>query len=327
MIAAGTPEEVAAVEESYTGQFLRRVLAGASRAAALREPAERPHGLLGRGLCCSYSPSGGGLLRPPHRSARRQAARSRARRRPGRALHDGQVVPTAQTHGAASDARLVARPARPAAPRPSSRAARRRRRRGALGADPRDRDPGRDRRHPLDAGRGGRCSTSGSTRLARRRRDVHRRAVLRRGRLLPARLSSVSASRALGSEGSSGRRGTSLAFAAVPVALSLVRLAASKLALTAATGSGRGAPTREPGGSSFAVIGLAFVAWSLGAARRRPANDLRLPWRGVAGALALAAGSSLASLVAASSALERGVGAPVAASSASKRASSSSGIA
>jgi excinuclease ABC subunit A len=34
LIAAGTPEEVAEVEESYTGRFLQRVLAPAAAAAA-----------------------------------------------------------------------------------------------------------------------------------------------------------------------------------------------------------------------------------------------------------------------------------------------------
>ena len=34
LIAAGTPEEVAEVEGSYTGQFLRRVLAGRAAVAA-----------------------------------------------------------------------------------------------------------------------------------------------------------------------------------------------------------------------------------------------------------------------------------------------------
>ena len=34
LIATGTPEEIAAVDESYTGQFLRDVLAGQERAVA-----------------------------------------------------------------------------------------------------------------------------------------------------------------------------------------------------------------------------------------------------------------------------------------------------
>jgi excinuclease ABC subunit A len=34
VIAAGTPEQVAEVEESYTGQFLRRLLPAATAAAA-----------------------------------------------------------------------------------------------------------------------------------------------------------------------------------------------------------------------------------------------------------------------------------------------------
>jgi excinuclease ABC subunit A len=34
LIATGTPEEIAAVDESYTGQFLRGVLAGRERAVA-----------------------------------------------------------------------------------------------------------------------------------------------------------------------------------------------------------------------------------------------------------------------------------------------------
>jgi excinuclease ABC subunit A len=34
VIATGTPEQVAEVEESYTGQFLRRVLPGVAAAAA-----------------------------------------------------------------------------------------------------------------------------------------------------------------------------------------------------------------------------------------------------------------------------------------------------
>ena len=34
LIAAGTPEEVAAVDESYTGQFLRGVLVGREAAVA-----------------------------------------------------------------------------------------------------------------------------------------------------------------------------------------------------------------------------------------------------------------------------------------------------
>jgi len=34
VIADGTPEEVAGVEESYTGQFLRQVLAGSREPAA-----------------------------------------------------------------------------------------------------------------------------------------------------------------------------------------------------------------------------------------------------------------------------------------------------
>jgi excinuclease ABC subunit A len=34
VIATGTPEQVAEVEESYTGQFLRKVLPGVAAAAA-----------------------------------------------------------------------------------------------------------------------------------------------------------------------------------------------------------------------------------------------------------------------------------------------------
>ena len=34
LIASGTPEQVADVEDSYTGQFLRRILPGVAAAAA-----------------------------------------------------------------------------------------------------------------------------------------------------------------------------------------------------------------------------------------------------------------------------------------------------
>ena len=39
LIATGTPEEIAAVDESYTGQFLRGVLAGPERSGCRLGPA------------------------------------------------------------------------------------------------------------------------------------------------------------------------------------------------------------------------------------------------------------------------------------------------
>jgi len=50
VVAEGTPEEVAACDHSYTGQFLRRVLDPAKVEEARRRLTRQPAGAVGAGL-------------------------------------------------------------------------------------------------------------------------------------------------------------------------------------------------------------------------------------------------------------------------------------
>ena len=171
IVAVGTPEEVAQVAESYTGQFLRPLLAAQRRRRVNWRSKRSVLLMLGGGLPRRVRRRDGGGLEqpPPHDLPRRQGARRAARRHP----RAGRVpVPRRPRRHDCRElsARLVAASAaRPAAAAAGVRRAARRLEGGGLRplrARARDRAARRHRRRAPDA----------------HRRDVPRRRLLRRAR-------------------------------------------------------------------------------------------------------------------------------------------------
>ena len=146
-----------------------------------------------------------------------------------------------------------------------------------------------DRGAPAHPDVGPAARRPGDRRARRRRADVRRRAVLRRRGLLPAR------SRALARRQGGRRRG---AVPRRPPGGRVRRPAARPLArgVLPAILLGFGSDWFRTGGSDEGIgrdivlaIGLASAAWSVALVALGLRATFRLPWRGVAGALALAA--------------------------------------
>ena len=87
-----------------------------------------------------------------------------------------------------------------------------------------------------------------------------------------------------------------LAFAAVPVAASLVLVTAAALVAFGGDWFRAGGDDESTAGDVLLALGFALVAWSAGLLVLGLRETLRLPWRGVVGALLLA-GVLLAGLV------------------------------
>lgn len=80
-----------------------------------------------------------------------------------------------------------------------------------------------------------------------------------------------------------------VAFAALPLALSLVVLVPAIAIAYGEDWFRSGGADEGAGGAVVVAVGLAFAAWALGLVAVGLRTTFRLPWQGVAGALALAA--------------------------------------
>ena len=95
--------------------------------------------------------------------------------------------------------------------------------------------------------------------------------------------------RAVGLEAPSRTARQVVGFAALPFALSFFVTVPACSSPSATTGSAPAARTTAPARVVVLSIGLAFALWSLGLLALGLRTTFELPWRGVAGALALAA--------------------------------------
>jgi excinuclease ABC subunit A len=118
VVATGTPEEVAAVEHSFTGQYLRPILVPGGMAAAARNGAKRP---ASRGAGAAAAARGA-----------RTAPASAPARANGATPSPGAIAPhEAATRAAASIAARIERESAPPVPRPETKAAAKRARQAA----------------------------------------------------------------------------------------------------------------------------------------------------------------------------------------------------
>ena len=118
---------------------------------------------------------------------------------------------------------------------------------------------------------------------------LHRRAVLRGGGLLPARPRRVARRARRRSRGPSRTARQVVGFAALPFALSFLVTVPAVLVAFGYDWFRTGGSDDGTGRVVVLSIGLAFALWSLGLLALGLRTTFELPWRGVAGALALAA--------------------------------------